>query len=155
MDRGRNICPPVPPLTDDDARELLAVPLRRVCSEHGPTRVGLTIGCDEKTVRRARDEQSTLGLDSAANLLALDGTAFDGFLARVGRRSVPIDALCDTDALPAMTGAVHKLVLASNPDSPGGRKVIRRELLDAEQEIRAAFDALGVLLQRIDAERAA
>src|SRR3546814_7925958 len=83
-----------------------------VCSSdlHGPTRVAGSVGCDEKTIRNARDEKSTLRLDFASNLLALDGRALDPILNHYGRRSVPVDATCDTDALPAMTGAVHKLV---------------------------------------------
>lgn len=139
------------PLTVEDAREVLSKPLLRLCSEHGPTRVGLAVGgADDKTIRDARDEKSSLRLDYAANLLLLDGTALDGFLARVGRRSVPAESICDTDALPAMTGAVHKLVLATDPRSPGGKEVLNSELVDAEPEIRKAFDSLAVLLRRID-----
>lgn len=143
--------PPVALLTEDDARELLAKPLRRLCQEHGPTRVAKALGgVDEKTVRNARDEKSTLCLDTAANLLSLDPTALDGFLSHFGRRSVPSDAICTSDPLPAMTGAVHKLVLAASPTSPGGTALSREELLDARHEIRSAFDALGSLLSRID-----
>lgn len=138
-------------LTEDDARELLARPLRKLCSEHGPTRVAKALGgVDEKTVRNARDERSTLCLDTAANLLALDPHALDGFLGHFGRRSVPADAICDVDALPAMTGAVHKLVVAAATSSDGGTSLTRHELLEAKPDIRAAFDALGALLNRID-----
>jgi hypothetical protein len=91
-----------------------------------------------------------LCLDTAANLLSLDPNALDGFLGHFGRRSVPDDATCDTDALPAMTGAVHKLVVAAATSSDGGASLTRRELLEAKPDIRAAFDALGVLLNRID-----
>lgn len=87
-----NVLPACLPLTELDAREILARPLLKVCSDHGPTRVGKTIGCDEKTVRNARDEKSTLSLDSAANLLLLDGTALDGILEHFGRVSVPVGA---------------------------------------------------------------
>lgn len=146
-----NVLPSVIPLTVEDAREILAKPLLALCSQHGPTRVGAAIGgADDGTVRDARDEKSSLGLHYAANLLALDGTAFDGFLARVGRRSVPVDAVCSTDALPAMTGAVHKLVSATHPNSIDGIKLSRCELLNSEDELRHAFDAIGSLLGRID-----
>ncbi len=145
-----NVRPPLVPLTEEDAREILAARLLKLCSTLGPTRVGKTIGVDEKTVRNARDEVSTLGLDSAANLLLLDPCAFDGFLARVGRRSVPIDAACDSDALPALTGVVHKLAVASVAASPGGAEFTREELVDAEADIRAAYERLSVLLTRIE-----
>lgn len=151
MTQRSNVPPPAIPLTVEDAREILAAPLRSLCSDHGPTAVARSIGgCEDKTVRDARDEKSTLRLDYAANLLLLDGTALDGFLARVGRRSVPMDAVCTTDALPAMTGAVHKLVVATSEQSPAGKDFSRGELLDSEDELRAAFDAIGALLSRID-----
>lgn len=148
--------PPVALLTEEDAREILSGPLRKLCSDLGPTRVGKALGgIDEKTVRNARDEKSTLCLDTAANLLALDPHALDGFLSHFGRRSVPSGAVCDTDALPAMTGAVHKLVVAASPHSPGGVALSRDELLGSRAEIRSAFDALGALLSRIERLEAA
>ena len=149
--RSTNVLPPAIPLTVEDARELLSGPLRKLCSEHGPTAVARAIGgAEDKTVRDARDEKTTLRLDYVANLLLLDGKALDPFLARVGRRSVPVDAVCDTDALPAMTGAVHKLVLSSLPGSENGPDLGRNELLGSERELREAFDAIGALLNRID-----
>lgn len=151
MTQRSNVRPSAIPITVEDAREILAKPLLSLCSEHGPTAVARAIGgCEDKTVRDARDEKSTLRLDYAANLLLLDGAALDGFLARVGRRSVPMDAVCDSDALPAMTGAVHKLVSASSSKSIGGAALSHCELLDSEGELREAFDAIGALLGRID-----
>jgi len=151
MTQRSNVLPSNIPMTVEDAREILAAPLLSLCSDHGPSAVARAIGVKEdKTVRDARDEKASLSLHSAANLLLLDGTAFDGFLARVGRRSVPMGATCSTDALPAMTGAVHKLVVASMPDSENGPALGRNELLDSEAELRAAFDAIGALLHRID-----
>src|SRR3546814_3062982 len=72
-------------------------------------------------------------------------------LNHYGRRSVPVDATCDTDALPAMTGAVHKLVSSIAPHSDEGVNLSRRELLDAKDDLRAAYDAIGALLTRIEA----
>src|SRR3546814_20157288 len=72
--------PPIVPLTEYDARELLSKPLVDLGAEHGPTRVAGSVGCDEKTIRNARDEKSTLRLDFASNLLALDGRALDPIL---------------------------------------------------------------------------
>lgn len=143
--------PPVDLLTEDDAREMLASVLLPLCQAHGPKRVARNLGgVDEKTVRNARDEKSLLCFDTAANLLALDPHAFEPVLNHFGRRSVPICATCDTDALPAMTGAVHKLVVAASPGSVGGSSLTNAELLDAHRDIQSAFDALGVLLNRIN-----
>src|SRR3546814_8605667 len=77
MTSRSNVRPPIVPLTEYDARELLSKPLVDLCAEHGPTRVAGSVGCDEKTIRNARDEKSTLRLDFASNLLALDGRALD------------------------------------------------------------------------------
>src|SRR3546814_11522782 len=110
MTQRSNVRPPIVPLTEYDARELLSKPLVDLCAEHGPTRVAGSVGCDEKTIRNARDEKSTLRLDFASNLLALDGRALDPILNHYGRRSVPVDATCAPDAFPAMTGAVPKQI---------------------------------------------
>lgn len=143
--------PSVDLLTEDDARELLADVLLPLCQEHGPKRVAKNLGgIDEKTVRNARDEKSLLCFDTAANLLALNPHAFEGVLNHFGRRSVPIGATCDTDALPAMTGAVHKLVVAASPTSVGGAALTSAEPLDAHRDIQTAFDALGALLGQIE-----
>jgi hypothetical protein len=150
MMHRNNVCPSVSLLTDNDARDLIAPSLIAMCADDGPSRVGLDVGCDEKTIRRARDKETTLKLSTALNLLARDPHALDKALAHFGRRSVPVEAKCDSDALPAMTGAVHKLVLATDERSPAGRSLHRDELLDAEPDLLAAFDAIGTLLQRID-----
>lgn len=149
MSSCSKVLPSATPFTDDDVREIIRGVLLPLCSDMGPTRVANALtGVEERTVRRARDEQTTLCLDTAANLLRLDPLAFDGFLARVERRSVPMHAVCDTDALPALTGAVHKLVVAASPTSDEGAALSDRELLDSELEIRAAYDALDALLTK-------
>src|SRR4051812_38410104 len=84
--------PPVHRLTDEDARQLLAKGLVPLCHAKGPSRVGLEIGCDEKTVRRARDMESTLGLACFINLLAYDPMAVAALLAEVGFKLQPLDA---------------------------------------------------------------
>src|SRR3546814_7213639 len=107
-----------------------------VCSSDLPTRVAGSVGCDEKTIRNARDEKSTLRLDFAYNLLALDGRALDPILNHYGRRSVPVDATCDTDALPAMTGAVHKLASSIASHSDKGLNLSRRDMLERQEDLR-------------------
>lgn len=148
---GGSVSPPVVPMTELDAREILSRPLLRLCSDLGPSAVARAVGgVDEKTIRMARDERSTLSIATAANLLALDPTAFDEFLTRVGRRSVPMDAVCTSDPMPAMTAAVHKIALAASPTSANGADMCRDSLLAAKSDIRAAFDQLGALLARIE-----
>lgn len=79
-------------LTEQEARQSLASSLLRLTSALGPTRVGLEAGCDEKTIRKARDQQSTLRIDLAFNLLTIDPTALNELAGRYGFKLVPITA---------------------------------------------------------------
>src|SRR3546814_12452267 len=88
MTSRSNVRPPIVPLTEYDARELLSKPLVDLCAEHGPTRVAGSVGCDAKTIRNARDEKSKLRLAFAFNLLALDGRALSTGERRVGQEGV-------------------------------------------------------------------
>jgi len=150
MTQCSNVLPPVPPLTVEDARELLAKPLLRACSKHGPKRVGLAIGgADEKTVRDARDEKSTLRLDYAANLLALDPLAFEPFLERVQRRSVPIGSICDTDSDRSRESSVLKAALALSVALSDDDVITPEEVRQNRPTIENAIDALQGLLAKL------
>lgn len=78
-------------LTDADARHLLAAKLIPICHQHGPSRVGVEVGCHEKTIRSARDEDSTLGLACTFNLLDVDPTALDTLAAAKGFTLMPLE----------------------------------------------------------------
>lgn len=150
MRQRSNVRPFVSALTELDAREILAKPLLSACSSHGPTRVAVAIGgADEKTVRNARDEKSTLRLDYAANLLLIDGTAFDGFLALVGRRSVPHGAVCDTDTDRARESSVLKAALALSEALADDDEITPAEVRANRATIEAARDALDQLLSKL------
>lgn len=151
MTQRSNVRPYCGPVTELDAREILARPLLRACADHGPKRVGATLGCDEKTVRNARDEKSTLRIDYVANLLPLDGTALDGFLARVGRRSVPMDAICSTDDRQAQS-SVLKAALALSI-ALEDNEIDANEVRENRQTIENAIDALHGLLNKLQPHR--
>lgn len=145
--------PPILPLTVEDARELLAPCLLKLCSEHGPKKVATAIGgADDKTVRDARDEKSTLGLHYVANLLPLDGTALDPFLKRVGRRSVPDGAVCDTDAGDrACESKVLRAALALSVALADDQRITPDEVRDNRETIEDAIEALTGLLGKLRA----
>ncbi|MEA3044552.1 MAG: hypothetical protein QOH47_2390 [Sphingomonadales bacterium] len=82
--------PPIEPLTEQDARHLLAAGLLQPCHLEGPTRVALRIGCDEKTVRKARDKETTLRLDYAWNALLADERALDALARHFRRLLIPL-----------------------------------------------------------------
>lgn len=84
-------------LTDGDARHLLAAGLLTACHEHGPSLIAVESGCDEKTIRRARDEQSTLGLACVFNLLDIAPNALDALAGAKGFALVPLEIDFDAD----------------------------------------------------------
>ncbi|HEX8414801.1 MAG TPA: hypothetical protein VF637_13075 [Sphingomicrobium sp.] len=150
MTRPSNVRPYRGPLTELDARELLAKPLLKLCSTHGPTRVGKAIGCHEKTVRNARDEKSTLTIDCVANMLLMDDTALDGLLEYFGRRSVPLHAACDTDdrqTESSVLQAALTLSLALADDNQISAEEIRASRPTIENAIAALQGLLGKLVR--------
>lgn len=139
-------------LTDSDARHLLADGLLRSCHTHGPSRVAVEAGCDEKTIRRARDEDSTLGLAASWNLLDIDNHALDALAAAKGVMIVPLfdDG---ADVISAGSAAIHKTALARAPDSPGGYVETDSELIAMEAEADANLAAALSLRSRINAAK--
>lgn len=139
-------------LTDADARHLLADGLLRVCHTLGPSRVALETGCDEKTIRRARDEESTLGLACTFNLLDADEHALDALVAAKGFMLVPI--LADAPDLVVAGGAiVHSIGKARDPSGPGGPLETDAELIGMEAEADAMLASALVLRSRIVAAK--
>lgn len=138
-------------LTDGDARHLLAYGLIRACHQSGPSRVALAIGCDEKTVRRARDEESTLGLACAWNLLDVDLHALDAIAAAKDVRIVPMTRESGQDALLAAAAYLHRLAENRAAHSPGGIKETDAELIAEEttlDQLEAAISARRVQIAR-------
>jgi len=116
------------------------------------------IGCCAATVGNARNLHGQLAGRTLFNLLNVDPLALEGFLNHFGRRSVPIEAKCDTDELVSTAGAVHRLAAVKCPTSPGGAKITDGECLSIEPDIDAALEALSALKVRcenIRRERAA
>lgn len=154
MVQRSDVRPPVKRLTDADARHLLAAGLLKVCHDHGPSRVGLEIGCDEKTVRRARDEGSTLGLACAFNLLDVDERALDAIAAAKGFRFVRVEIAETVDAIVAQSATIHKLSMARDPNGPGGVVETDDELIGMEEEVIASIRSLQNIRSRIVAAKA-
>lgn len=81
---------PAPPssLTQEEYRHLIATGMLHPVHELGPTKVGLRIGCNEQTVRDARDKKSTLRGDLSWNMLLVDEHALDAVAAHFGKAIV-------------------------------------------------------------------
>ena len=84
------------------------------------------------------------------DLLETEPTVLDDIADRYGKRVVDKDAVCDTDDASVL---VARLMLwlqeAQHPDSPGGRRIVHGELLDAEKVIRQLHGATGNWLAAI------
>jgi len=128
--------PDVEPLTEQDARHLLAEGLLRPCQDVGPTRVALKVGCDEKTVRKARDKDTTLRLDYSWNTLLANPRALDALAGHFGYRLAPVQAERNADlSLPCI---VTRFQLELSLALEDGR-------LDTNElaRMRPAIEALG------------
>src|SRR5690606_6226255 len=108
--------------------------------------LGDELGVSDGTVRNARNERADLNAATIAKIGHKFGVEYlDPYAALYGARNVPIDAE-EADALPSLTGAVHRLAVARSPSSPGGVKETHTELLDMLPELRAAQKALNALI---------
>lgn len=159
MTQRNNVRPNVSRLTDADARQLLADGIIRACGlpnefgggTLGPSRVGMAIGCDEKTVRRARDQDSTLGLACAWNLLDVDEHALDAIAAAKGFRLARLAADDGPDVIAAGGAVIHKMGLARDRNSPGGMIETDDELEAMEGDLSTLEEATASLRSRIAA----
>lgn len=120
-------------LTDTDARHLLADGLLRSCHQHGPSRVAVETGCDEKTIRRARDEESTLNLACSWNLLDIDPHALDALAAAKGMMLVPLMS-GSQDIIASAGAAIHRIGQNRATQSCGGQIETDAELIASEAE---------------------
>jgi hypothetical protein len=148
---GPHVRPNSRKLTDADARHLLADGLLRSCHQHGPSKVALETGCDEKTIRRARDEESTLGLACSWNLLDVDDHALDALAAAKGVMLVPLLA-GGRDVIPVAGAAIHRIGENRSPLSHGGAAETDEELIASEAENDSLLAA--VLERRSEIARA-
>ena len=148
----KHVRPPVKRLTDADARHLIAEGLIRTCHRDGPSRVALEIGCDEKTVRRARDGESTLSTHSVVNLALYDEEAVNPLFQAIGKRLVDINGSDTPDlSLPCIfTRFMLELSLALEDG-----KLDARELSKMRSQIEDVGKAVDCLRERLKVRAAA
>lgn len=149
-----HVCPKVQSPTDTEARNLISAAMLRFSADRGIDVAARDLSCNEKTVRRARDKDTLLSAETVIGLFWNDRRFRETLLSTVGERPVPVEAKCDTDALPSVSGAVHHLAVAQSPDSPGGARITDGECLEIEGGLDRAMEALGALKARCHAIRA-
>lgn len=152
MSQRSNVRPSRSLLTDSDVRELLAPELIKMCAEDGPSRVAIDIGCEEKTVRRARDKETSLRPNTTFNLLARDATALDPVLAHFGLRTTQVDApQIDIAAIPCNVAEMLPTLIRLFHDGVACDHDIRQ--LDREGIIDRFVEIADMMVQRRDAIR--
>lgn len=75
--------------------------------------------------------------------------ALNPVAALSGAKMVPLDTT-EEDALPSLTGAVHRLALARSPDGPGGQAITHQELASMVPDLIAAQRAISGLILRAE-----
>lgn len=147
-----NVMLPLDLPTQKSLRKAVAKIIRRVQLEHGLTDEELAdeLKVSVGTVRNARNEACDLNAATIARIGARFGAeVLDPYAALYGARNVPLDA-AETDALPSLSGAVHRLAVAQSPNSRGGSKLLHDELLEMLPELREAQRAINALICRAE-----
>jgi transcriptional regulator with XRE-family HTH domain len=133
-------------------RAAVAKIIRRVQLDQDLTdeALGDELGISVGTVRNARNELADLNAATIAKIGARFGAeTLDPYAALYGARNVPLDA-GEADALPSLTGAVHRLAVAQSPTSPGGHVLLHTELLEMLPDLRNAQRAINALICRAE-----
>lgn len=149
---ANNVLLPVPMPTRNSLRKAVAQIIRRVQLENALTDEELaeTLAVSVGTIRNARNGETDLNAATIARIGACFGAeALDPYAKLYGARNVPLDTK-DADALPSLSGAVHRLAVAQSPASPGGPKVLHDELLEMLPELREAQRAINALICRAE-----
>lgn len=148
-----NVLLPISMPTQKDLRAAVARIIQTIQLEAGETdeetadHLAVSVG----TIRNARNKLTDLNAATLARIGARYGEhQLNPYAALYGARNVPIDAQ-DEDALPHLTGAVHKLVLATSADSDGGAAITHRELLAMMPDLLAAQKSISSLIVRGEA----
>lgn len=142
-----NVRPPVALLTDNDVRELVSPELIKMCAADGPSRVALDIGCEEKTVRRARDKETSLKASTTFNMLARDTTALDPILAHFGGRfAATAEVTVDVAAVPCNVAEAVPTLIRLFADGDASEADIRQ--LDREGIIDRFIEITDMMVRR-------
>lgn len=139
-------------------RQRCADVIRRIKALHHLTNeeLGDRLGCSDETISNVENQRTNL---NPVTLLNIDYEFGPGTIDPIrelsGTRGVPCGAVCDTDALPSLTAAVHSIAEARSANSPGGQAITHGELALMEPKLREAIQSLNWLLDRANRGEAA
>jgi hypothetical protein len=149
-----NVLLPISLPTRNDLRAALAQIVRSVQAEHRLTDEALAdaLGVSIGTIANVRNERTDLNQETIARLGARFGPeVLDPWSACYGGRNVRRDCADARVSVATVTGAVHKLALATDPDSKAGAAVSHCELADMLGDLKAAQRTINSLIARAQA----
>ena len=152
--KAHNVLLPMPLPTRSGLRAALAQVVRAIQAEHHLTDEALAdaVGVSTGTIANVRNERTDLNQETIARLGARFGPeCLDAWGALFGGRLVP---RCGADARPSVasvSGAVHKLALATEIGSRGGETVTHCELADMLPDLKAAQRTINALIAKAHA----
>jgi transcriptional regulator with XRE-family HTH domain len=152
-DTASNVLLPMAMPTRNVLRKALAGIVRSIQSEHGLTDEQLAgeLYVSVGTIANVRNERTDLNQETIAKIGARFGPeALDPWSACFGGRNVPREISEERVSLTAITGGLHKLSQATDPNSPGGHAITHQELADMLPELRAMQRLTNKLIGRAE-----
>lgn len=139
-------------------RQRCADVIRKIKQLHRLTNeeLGDRLGCSDETISNVENQRTNLNPVTLLNIdYEFGAGTIDPIRELSGTRGVPVGAVCDTDALPSLTAAVHSIAEARSSHSPGGAAITHGELAQMETKLREAIHALNWLLDKASRGEAA
>lgn len=152
-DGSNNVLLPMVLPTRNALRKALAGIVRSVQSEHGLTdeQLASELHVSVGTIANVRNERTDLNQETIAKIGARFGPErLDPWSACFGGRNVPRETTEERVSLTAITGGLHKLSQATDPDGPGGYAVTHRELAEMLPDLRAMQRLTNSLIGRAE-----
>lgn len=154
MTQRNNVLLPMALPTRNTLRKALADIVRSIQSQHSLTDEQLAgeLHVSPGTIANVRNERTDLNQETIAKLGARFGVeTLDPWSACFGGRNVPRDHSDTRVSLSSITGGLHKLSVATDPDSEGGEAVTHRELVAMVPDLKAMQRLANSLLARAEA----
>lgn len=148
------VCPQLRPPTGSAFRFMAAKSMLRLSMGGGRTieSAARDLNVDEKTVRRVRNEDTSINAVTLIGMFWLDPMLREELLAPLGERPVKVRGEIDqAEVLPRSSGLTHQMALAQAANSDGGQNITDAELLASKAVIAAAHEMTSALLARIAA----
>jgi transcriptional regulator with XRE-family HTH domain len=148
-----NVLLPLALPTRNVLRKALADIVRSIQSRHSLTdeQLAAELHISSGTVANVRNERTDLNQETIAKIGARFGVeALDPWSACFGGRNVPREASDARVSLSSVTGGLHKLALATDPDSEGREAITHIELAAMVPDLKAMQRLANSLLARAE-----